>query len=107
ARGAHDRDELAAVDRERHAAQRMDREVARTVGPPDVLELDQGRRLGRLGPDHARPPRRSAAWPGGHGPTTTRSPSSSPLSTWAEMRSRTPMVTARCWTRPPAPTTCT
>src|SRR5690606_39558002 len=107
ARRAHDRDELAALDAKRHAAQRMDREFAGAVGPPDVLELDQGRRLGRAGPDHARPPRRSAACAGGHGPTTTRSPASSPLSTWAEMRSRTPTVTGRCSTLPPGPTTWT
>ena len=40
ARGAHDGDELAGLDRQADVAQRMHVDVADMVGPRDVLELD-------------------------------------------------------------------
>ena len=61
ARRAHDGDELAALDRQADAAQRLHVDVADVIGPRDILDPDD--RLRRIVAHAASEPgQRTAAW---------------------------------------------
>ncbi|MNF61755.1 hypothetical protein D3C84_434150 [compost metagenome] len=93
ARGADDGDELAGADGQGHAAQHLGlgRAVVAAVTLADAVEMDQRFAHAQLSP---------AA-----GPTSRRSPSSRPDSTWMRRRSRMPVRTSRSLALPPLSST--
>ncbi len=122
ARGAHDGDELAGVDLQRHVVQHLHRQLAAAVGLGHRLEPDQrlaGRRRGGGRGAHMNAAvifGRALGGPLAAGrcgtfcwrvPTTTCSPGSSPESTCAETRFMVPTAISRSATLPSAATTRT